>query len=784
MKNSVITVFILLLMPIFCFSQKQNGFFDLEWIDTSGHILMEVPENRIGESFLYAHSLTTGLGSNDIGLDRGQLGGQYVVNFYRSGNKLLLQAQNFSYRAISENQDESNAVKEAFAQSILWGFEITEKKGKAYVIDLTEFLLRDAHNVISRLKEKKQGEYAVDQTKSALYQEGILNFPENTELEAIISFSGKPTGDFVKNVAVIPSLLTIRQHHSFIQLPDSNYTPRAFHPESGYFYTRYSDYAKPIDEDIVVRSIYRHRLKKTNPNDILSEPVKPIIYYLDRGCPEPISSALLEGAAWWNQAFEAAGYKDAFQVKRMPKDAHPMDIRYNVIQWVHRSTRGWSYGSSISDPRTGEILKGHVSLGSLRVRQDYMIAEGIISNFDESSDDPRMLEMALARLRQLSAHEVGHTIGLAHNFAASYNDRASVMDYPHPYVEIKDNTKDFSNAYAVGIGEWDKRAVIYGYSSVPKDQSESEYLTSLIKQNEKDGLLFITDQNARSDDSMHPHAHLWDNGNDPIAELKRISDLRKVVLQNIGPNSLKEGTPLSELEKILVPAYLMHRYQVKAVAKIIGGVNFSYELKSSEPRKDFSPIDKARQEQALNAILETLNASFLEMPENIISSIPPPAYGYPRNRETFQGHTGAQFDYQGAAEACANHSLSLLFSPERLARIDLNQKNGMSLKDYLNKLSSHAFQSGSTTTDLMLEKLVFIHLMKLSKDHSISKSVAASAFFELTSLKDELISSKATARMAHNAYLLDLFEEFKKSPDTFELPNITEMPPGSPIGCH
>ncbi|NNL80942.1 MAG: DUF5117 domain-containing protein, partial [Flavobacteriaceae bacterium] len=433
-----------------------SGFFDFYYEEAQDKIYLYVKD--LDQEFLYVNSLASGVGNNDLGLDRGQLGNRRVVSFKKAGNKLLLVQPNLNYRALTDNELERKSIEQAFAKSVIFGFKILESNEKGHLIDLTSFLMQDAHGVASRLKRSKEGTYKIDISKSALSLDRTKAFPENVEFEALLTFKGQPTGTKLRSVTPTASLVTVNQHHSFVKLPDSNYKPREFDVRSGAISISYMDYATPVQEQIRKRYIVRHRLEKKDPTAAVSEAVEPIIYYLDPGTPEPVRSALLEGGSWWNQAYEAAGYKDAFQIKMLPADADPLDCRYNVIQWVHRSTRGWSYGASVVDPRTGEIIKGHVSLGSLRIRQDFMIAQALMNQPFASSDDnyKPMLDMALARIRQLSAHEIGHTLGFTHNFAASTNDKASVMDYPHPTIELANNRIDFSQAYDTGIGEWDK----------------------------------------------------------------------------------------------------------------------------------------------------------------------------------------------------------------------------------------------------------------------------------------------------------------------------------------
>lgn len=533
--------------------QFYEGYFNFWWDAKEGKIWLEI--DKLDQEILYVNSLAAGMGSNDIGLDRGQLGGTQIVIFERVGPKVLMRQPNYRYRASSENWLERKSVDEAFAQSVLWGFTISAEENGRVLVDATDFLLRDAHDVVGRLRGSNQGNYSVDRSRSAIYLPGTFNFPKNSEFEAILTYTGTGAGGWVRSVTPSANAITVRLHHSFIELPDDNYKPRKMDPRAGYFGINYQDYSAPIGGDFVQRFISRHRLEKKDPASPMSEAVEPIVYYLDNGTPEPIRSALLDGARWWSEAFEAIGYKDAYRVEILPADAHPLDVRYNVIQWVHRSTRGWSYGASVTDPRTGEIIKGHVSLGSLRVRQDFMIAEGLLGPYADGSDpDPRMLEMALARIRQLSAHEIGHTLGIAHNFASSVNDRASVMDYPHPKVIVKeDGSFDLSEAYAVGMGAWDIQAIAYGYQHFPENTNEDEALDAILRETIDRGLLYITDRDARPQGGAHPDAHLWEYGSDHISQMDHILQIRQLALQRFSDNMIRYGRPMAELEDVPVP---------------------------------------------------------------------------------------------------------------------------------------------------------------------------------------------------------------------------------------
>ncbi len=769
------------------------GFVDFYWDDSTGKIWMKI--DKLDTALLYQTSLPAGIGSNDISLDRGIMGTTYIVQFSKVGNKLLMVEPNFAYRAVTGDAAEKRAVEQSFAQSVIWGFTIVGSANGAYLVDATDFLLRDALQVSNRLLNTKQGIYLMDATRSAMYLPRTKNFPLNTELEATITFINKDgkTGAYINSVAPAAEAVTVRIHHSFVQLPDDKYIPRKYDARSPFITSSYFDYSTPVAEPIQKDFIIRHRLIKKDPLATKSEAVKPIIYYLDNGTPEPIRTALMKGASWWNQAFEAAGFINAFQVKILPDSADPMDLRYNMINWVHRSTRGWSFGGAVVDPRTGEIIKGNVTLGSLRVRQDYLIAQGLLSPFakDSIKGDDKMLGMALHRLQQLAAHEVGHTIGLMHNYIASAQGNTSVMDYPHPMVSMDANNHlSLNNAYTNGIGEWDKISIQYGYSQFLPGTNEDAALNNILVDAAGKGFTFISDRDARDAGGLNPNAHLWDNGKDPVSGLKDVMKIRKVALAQFGLNSIRKGTPMAMLEDVLVPIYLFHRYQVEAATKVVGGMFYNYAIKG-DGQMITKTVSKQEQQQALEVIIHCIDPTFLAIPDSITQLIPPRPAGYDYNRELFNKRTGLSFDPLAAAETAADMPLSFLFNSSRLNRMvqQTETSNGLGADEMVQILITKTWKAPRLKGMQGLiqkqnEQLLLTYLLAGSINNDASFATKACLQHALNEIKSFAESQLKTSKVAVDKGHFELTLERIKKPLEAKPTLHSVAPPGSPIGCY
>lgn len=778
--------------------ERRSGLLDFFVDSRGGKLWLALPpatDAEKGLELIYLEGLATGLGSNPVGLDRGQVGKSRLLRLRRFGPRVLFEIPNLKFRALSDQEAERRATAESFATSVIWAQDLAALDADGTgLIDLTPFLLRDARGVARTLADTGQGSYSLETSRSAVDFEHCLAFPDNLELQAVLTWVGDGEGEHVQSTAPVPEAITLVQHLSLVRLPDDDYRPRAFDPRIGGFGDAFRDYAADLDAPVERRYVDRHRLVKEDPSKERSPAVEPLVYYLDPGVPEPVRGALLDGARWWAEAFEAAGFENGFRVEMLPPGVHPLDARYHVIQWVHRSTRGWSYGTTLNDPRTGEVIKGHVNLGSLRVRQDRLLFEGLAGTGKTGSgepDDP--IELSLARIRQLSAHEVGHTLGITHNFAAStYDGRASVMDYPAPLITVgSEGELDFSQAYGVGLGSWDIHTIRYLYSEPAPGVSEEDHLAEIVADGLERGLLFLTDEDARPPGASDPRANLWDNFADATAGLETALAVRRIALSRFGEHNIAPGRPLATLEEVLAPVYFHHRYQLEAAVKTVGGLEYSYALRG-DGQGPARWVDAGRQRRALEVILGILEPETLDLPEPVLDLLLPRPFSAPRNREMFESFTWPAFDALGAARTAADQVVAGLVRPERIGRlIDQHRRSPErpGPDEVLGALVAKAFRGddGASprhhTLALVVERAVIDRLMVTAAMPRVPPEVRAHLEHTLERIAERLQAGGEARGPERRSMVADVsrFLERREVAPSARI-GAAPPPPGSPIG--
>jgi hypothetical protein len=775
-------------------TSAQTGLLPVHVDKKAGRILLSHPApDREGLSgrFIYVASLKTGLGSAPIGLDRALSAGSKLLVFRRVGKKMVAEIENPRFRATNAPAPEQAAARESFAYSTLWMGDIAaETADGRLLVDMSSLLTKDVMNIAQALKGGGEKGYSMVGDLTVADPNSVKVFPENIEMEARQTFVSTEPGAETNNIAPVGGNLTFVVRHSLVKLPGLGYQVRRFDPRAGSFATQVLDYAAPLGQPIVQNLANRFRLEKVDPNAPRSRVKKPIIFYIDTSAPEPVRTALFEGASWWKQAFENAGYIDAYRVEMLPPGIDPLDIRYNVVNWVNRATRGWSYGQVIDDPRTGEVIKGQVLLGSLRVRQDMLIFEGLVGADKVGTGTPNdPIVASLARLRQLSAHEVGHALGLEHNFAASTQGRYSVMDYPAPRVKLVNGQPDLSDAYGVGLGRWDMFAIDWLYGARSDAEASAKVAAALAE-----GLRYTGDNDARPTGSGQPWGAIWDDFGNPVTELERMMAARRVAVQRFGVGALAAGEPVSNLRRKFVPIWLLHRYQVEAAAKPLGGVDFAYSVRG-DGREGSAIVPEAEQRRALEALLATLNPSELEVPSGLIPYL---SAGWSGNSdrqndiEIFRTAGGPVFDPLVASEVAASVTLNALLAPERLNRLQIQNsrdESQLGANEVIDRLIMASFagpasDSSRQAIQRRVANTVALALARVQRDPALSPTLALGLDERLRRLAGTL--EKRPGNEAEQDWargLARLLRDREALDKALAEPNRTpRIPPGMPIG--
>ena len=767
--------------------EKKDGFIPIYLDNRSGKILLEIPRDSMRVLMFYG--LATGLGSNPIGLDRGAGGDNYIARFDRNGERVLVVLENWNYRTSAlDNTAHVRTIAESFPPSTTAALPIVAQQGGRTLVDATDFVMRDWNDVSGTLSQSNEGSYSVARDRSSIYRPYTKAFPENSEIDISLTFGTQGrAGPTVGSIVPEGKSFTLRQHISLLKLPDDNFRPRVLDPRMGFFGITFKDYAQPIQNPLEIRWIAKHRLERMNPTDPNSAIKNPIVYYIDRGIPEPVRSATREGAAWWAQAFDAAGLKGAFRVEDLPEGVDPMDARYNVVQWENRNERGWSIGGSLGDPRTGEILKAQARMDSHRARTDYNLYAGLMGADAAAADTA----FVLARVRQVTAHEVGHTLGIAHNYIASTYERGSVMDYPPPRVRMKDGKIDISAAYDVGPGEYDVLSIHWGYGIFPP-ASEQDSLNAIVRDGLSKGLLFLSDADARPDYASDPRTNLWDDASTAAEFLSHQMAVRRAAMSQFGLRNIRVGEPVALLQERFVPVYLMHRFAINSLSKTIGGMEYSNAMRG-DGLQATKPIDGPAQRKALSMLVAALAPSELAIPDTVISLMAPRPFSYNPYIELFGARTRPAFDELGAARTLAQMVVDAVLQRERAARLvqfAARGSNPLTLGETIEALT--ASWSGARNESLthaalrrVAQRAVADRLILLAADKEAPPEVRALVELRMDALRKRARSLSASDTEMDRAHWTAIASDFTRWLERQELPSPTpalRAPPGDPFG--
>ncbi|MGI9141383.1 MAG: zinc-dependent metalloprotease [Gemmatimonadaceae bacterium] len=769
--------------------EKRDGFIPIYLDDKQGKLLLELPRDSM--RVLMFFGLATGLGSNPIGLDRGANGDNFVTRFDKNGERVLVVFENWNYRSsAADNPAHVRTILESFPPSTSGSLPVLASENGKILVDATDFIMRDWNDVAGTLQRSDEGSYSVARDRSGIYREYTRAFPGNTEIDVSLTFttSGRP-GPTVSMIVPDGKSLTLRQHISLLQLPDDGYRPRVLDPRMGFFGIRFHDYAQPIQNSLEVRWIARYRLERTDPADPRSPIRDPLVFYIDRGIPEPVRTATREGVQWWADAFDAAGLRGALRVEDLPEGADPLDARYNVVQWENRHERGWSIGGSLGDPRTGELLKAMARMDSHRARTDYNLYAGLMGADAAAADTA----FVLARVRQVTAHEIGHTLGIAHNYIASTYERGSVMDYPPPRVRLNAAGEiDISAAYDVGPGEYDILALRWGYGIFPP-ATEEDSLRAIVAEGLRKGLLFLSDADARPEFASDPRTNLWDDAANAMEFLQHQMAVRRVAMSRFGLRNIRVGEPVALLQERFVPVYLMHRFAINSLAKTIGGMEYHNAMRG-DGQQATRPIPAAEQRRALNALLGALSPAELAIPDTIISLLGPRPFSFGGSVELFSSRTRPVFDELGAARTLSQMVVDAVLQRERAARLIQFASRGanpLTLSETIDALSANwarpaASESGKNAAlRRVVQRAVADRMLLLAADREASAETRSLVELKMTAHRNRARTLATSGSELDRAHWTSIAGDFTRWLERQELPTPTpalRAPPGDPFG--
>lgn len=733
--------------------------------DSRNRLFLEIPTAQLNRDLLYQNTLATGMGTSG-GLDRGQVGQSVVVRFEKRGARVLMVRNNLNVRAPEANAAGQRAAAEAFPRSVTASFPIDNERDGVVTVDATSFFLSDTYGIASSLRSGQQGgSYRVDINRSWLDTSRTRSFTGNAEIHAVLTFvSDAPAA--AMRIAPDAGAVTFELHHSLVSLPsETGFRPRPADPRAGFFSTMFTDFSQSLEQ--LYRSGFANRWRLI-PRDTaaylrgeLVEPVTPITYYLDPGIPEPYRTAFIEGGNWWSRVFEAAGFRNAFRVLDLPAGADPMDSRNTMIYWVNRSAPGPSVGPSQTDPRTGEIVRTVVRLDSWRSQIDFNIYAGLVPAAGPRGLDLTAEEFAMARRRQHVAHEIGHTLGLQHNYIAASQGRSSVMDYPVPLISLRaDGSIDIKDAYRAGPGAWDSLAIRYGYTWFPDTASERAGLAKIIAEGISRNVRFIPDQYAGAGGSM-PTVTQWVEGSTMFDAVERTSKLRRHLIQNFDERAIKPGEPMHLLNMRFAHVYLHHRYSLAGLVKTIGGMEFTFAMRG-DTQIPTRIIPVAEQRRALTMALDAIQPAELTVPERIVAMIPPAPPGFNNQFSWIASSGGTAFDPVTLAGGLATEVIKGILDRTRVARLILFQARdpqALTLDQVIGEIVSRTWgvpvptDASQQAVLRASQRAALDELIDLAGDTRTIPDVRAVAYDQLRQLDGRLVALGPAAQPVQRAHV-------------------------------